>query len=296
MKQIKLGIDNGNYNTKSSEHLLYASGFTMSDREFITNEMQLFYDGAYYAIGGKRMSFQQDKTQEPDSFILSLPSVAHTMKNEGVNEAEIIFGVGLPIDIYGTQKQAFRNYFLRGDVNFEFEGARYRCRITDCKVFAQGHAALCRHYCALKDYTTITLVDIGGYTVDVLSLRDFKVDRGSCGSLRNGTITLFNDIRSELQRENIILTDALIGDAIAGRIQHADRDKIAATAERHVQHYHRELLNALRERGIDLKLPTVFAGGGAELLGSRLISPEVTTVDILDRFANAEGYKLLLGQ
>ena len=296
MKQIKLGIDNGNYNTKSSEYLLYASGFTMSDREFITNDMQLFYDGVYYAIGGKRMAFQQDKAKEQDTFILTLPSIAHTMSKAGVSEAEIILGVGLPIDIFGTQKQAFREYFLRDDMTFEFEGMRYYCHIADCKVFAQGHAALCRYYNTLKGYTTITLVDIGGYTVDILSLRDFKVDRGSCGSLRNGTITLFNSIRGELQRENIILTDALIGDAIAGRIQHADREKITAIAERHVQHYYRELLNALRERGIDLKLPTVFAGGGAELLGSRLISPEVTTVDILDRFANAEGYKLLLGQ
>ena len=296
MKQLKLGIDNGNYNTKSSERLLYASGFTMSDREFITNDTQLFYGGMYYAIGGKRMTFQQDKAKEQDTFILTLPSIAHAMKQDGTLEAEIMLGVGLPIDIYGMQRQAFREYFMRGDISFEFEGMHYRCHILDCKVFAQGHAALCRHYNALKVYTTITLVDIGGYTVDVLSLRDFKVDRGSCGSLRMETITLFNAIRSELQRENIILSDALIGDAITDRIQHADREKIVSVAERHVQHYYRELLNALREHGIDLKLPTVFAGGGAELLGDRLISPEVATVDLLDRFANAEGYKLLLGQ
>lgn len=49
--QLKLGIDNGNYNTKSSEQLLHESGFTQSDKEFITSDMQLFYDGAYYAIG-----------------------------------------------------------------------------------------------------------------------------------------------------------------------------------------------------------------------------------------------------
>ena len=295
MQQLKLGIDNGNYNTKSSEHLLHASGFTVSDREFITDDMQLFYDGAYYAIGGKRMAFQQDKTKEQDTFILSLPSIAHAMRKEGVSKADVVLGVGLPIDIYGTQKAAFRDYFLRGDVSFVYEGAQYRCHIADCKVFAQGHAALCRYYKSLQEYTVITLVDIGGYTVDVLSLRDFKVDSGSCGSLRMGTITLFNTIRNELQRENIILTDDLIGDAIEKRIQHGDREKIIATVDRLVQHYYRELLNALRERGIDLKLPIVFAGGGAELLGERLISPEVTTVEILDRFSNAEGYKLLLG-
>jgi len=296
MKTLKIGIDNGNYNTKSSEGMLYASGYAMSDREFITPDMQLYYGGAYYAIGGRRMSFQQDKTKEPDTFILSLPAIAHAMKQSGLSEAEIILGVGLSIDIYGTQKQDFKAYFMRDELSFTFEDEAYRCRIADCKVFAQGHAALCRHYNALKEYTTITLVDIGGYTVDVLSLRNFKVDRGSCGSLRMGTITLFNAIRGELQRENIILSDALIADAITGRIQHADKDRICALAERQVQHYCRELLNALRERGIDLKLPTIFAGGGAELLGHRLILPEVNTVDILDRFANAEGYKLLLGQ
>ena len=33
--------------------MLYASGFAVSDREFITSDMQLFYEGVYYAIGGK---------------------------------------------------------------------------------------------------------------------------------------------------------------------------------------------------------------------------------------------------
>lgn len=295
MTQLKIGIDNGNYNTKSSERMLYASGFTKSDREFITSDMQLFYEGAYYAIGGKRMNFQQEKTKEDDTFILTLPPIANAMKQTGVLAAEVILGVGLPIDIYGTQKEAFCMYFLRDDIRFRFEEVDYHCRIAECKVFAQGHAALCKYYQQLKECNSITLVDIGGYTVDVLTLHDFKVDRGSCASLRMGTITMFNDIRGELQQENIILPDALIADAMQGRIQHAEKDKIHMIVERRIQHYLKELLGALRERGLDLMLPVVFAGGGAELLGHRLHSREVNTVVILDRFANAEGYKLLLG-
>jgi plasmid segregation protein ParM len=293
--ELKLGIDNGNYNTKSSERMLYASGFTMSDKEFITDDMQLFYEGKYYAIGGKRMSFQQDKTKEDDAFILSLPVIADAMKRTDISSAEIVLGVGLPIDIYGTQKETFRKYFLRGSVSFEFEGISYCCRIMDCKVFAQGHAALCKYYQPLKGYNNITLVDIGGYTVDILTLHDFKADRGSCASLRMGTITLFNAIREELQQENIILSDTLISDAMQGRLQHVDKDRIQVIVERRMRHYLRELLNALRERGLDLKLPMVFVGGGAELIGKRLYSGEVNTIAILDRFANAEGYKLLLG-
>jgi plasmid segregation protein ParM len=295
MMVLKIGIDNGNYNTKSSERMLYASGFATSDREFITSDMQLFYEGVYYAIGGRRMSFQQDKTKEDDAFILTLPAIANAMRLTDASTADILLGVGLPIDIYGAQKEAFRQYFLRDDILFRFEDADYRCQIADCKVFAQGYAALCKYYQQLKEYNNITLVDIGGYTVDVLTLHDFKVDRGSCASLRMGTITLFNDIRSELQQENIILTDTLIADAMQGRIQHAEKEKISVITERRMQRYLKELLNALRERGLDLKLPVVFAGGGAELLGYRLHSREVNTIVILDRFANAEGYKLLLG-
>jgi plasmid segregation protein ParM len=162
-------------------------------------------------------------------------------------------------------------------------------------VFAQGHAALCKYYQQLKGCNNITLVDIGGYTVDILTFHDFKVDRGSCTSLRMGTITLFNTIRAELQQENIILSDTHITDAMQGCLQHSDMERIQIIVERHMQHYLRELLNALRERGLDLKLPVVFAGGGAELFGKRLYSGEVNTVTILDRFANAEGYKFLLG-
>lgn len=295
MTRIKIGIDNGNYNTKSSERMLYASGFAMSDKEFITSDMQLFYENTYYAIGGKRMNFQQEKTKEEDAFILTLPAIANAMKQAGVLSAEVFLGVGLPIDIYGAQKDAFRQYFLRDDIRFRFEQAEYHCRISECKVFAQGHAALCMYYQQLKENNSITLVDIGGYTVDVLTLHDFKVDRSSCASLRMGTITLFNDIRGELQQENIILSDALIADAMQGRIQHAEKDKIRMTVERRIQHYLKELLGALRERGLDLMLPVVFVGGGAELLNHRLHTREVNTIVILDRFANAEGYKLLLG-
>ena len=292
---IKLGVDNGNYNTKSSEGMLYASGYTASGEEFITDEMQLFYEGRYYAVGEHRMRFQQDKTKGPDAFILTLPAISGAMKKAGVSEAEIFLGVGLPIEAYGVQKDAFRQYFLRGEVDFRFEGADYRCRIMDCKVFAQGHAALCRYYPQLREYQSVTLVDIGGYTVDVLTMHNFRLDRSSCASLRMGTITLYTRIQDTLRQRDILLTDELVTDAIRGRIQHVDKDFIRQTVERAVREYVTELINALRERGLDLRLPTVFAGGGAELLKDSLSADGTNVVAVRDRVANADGYKLLLG-
>ncbi|KUO57876.1 MAG: hypothetical protein APF84_18410 [Gracilibacter sp. BRH_c7a] len=292
---IKLGVDNGNYNTKSSEGMLYASGYTASDKEFIMPEMQLYFEGRYHAIGERRLRFQQDKTKEQDAFILTLPAIADAMKKAGAANAEIALGVGLPIDSYGTQKEVFRRYFLRDSISFRFEGNFYRCRISECKVFAQGHAALCRYYPQLKEYRSITLVDIGGYTVDILTLHDFRLDRSSCASLRMGTITLYSRIQDTLQRSDILLSDDLITDAICGEIQHTDSKLVGAVVEQTVAAYCKELFNALRERGLDLRLPTVFAGGGAELLEPRLHGSGLNTVAVLNRFANADGYKLLMG-
>jgi len=292
---IKLGVDNGNYNTKSSEGMLYASGYTVSDREFITPEMQLYYEGNYYAIGERRLRFQQDKTREQDTFLLTLPAIAEAMRKAGVNNSEITLGVGLPIDSYGAQKDAFRNYFLRDNISFQFEGNSYRCRIVDCKVFAQGHAALCRYYPRLREYRSITLVDIGGYTVDILTVHNFRLERSSCVSLRMGTITFYSRIQDVLRKSDILLSDELVTDAIRGHIQHTDSVLIQTTVEQAVEVYCKELFNALRERGLDLRLPTVFAGGGAELLEPRLYGGDLNTVEVLNRFANADGYKLLLG-
>ena len=162
-------------------------------------------------------------------------------------------------------------------------------------MFAQGHAALCRYYQQLKGYRSITLIDIGGYTVDVLTVHNFRLDRSSCASLRMGTITLYSRIQDALKKNDILLSDELITDAIRGQIQHADRGRIETVVERSVAAYCKELFNALRERGLDLKLPTVFSGGGAELLESRLRGEGINTVAVLNRFANADGYRLLMG-
>lgn len=80
-----------------------------------------------------------------------------------------------------------------------------------------------------------------------------------------------------------------------GCIQHAEKETIRVIVERRIQHYLKELLNALRERGLDLKLPVVFTGGGAELLGYRLHSREVNTIIILDRFANGRRLQAPVG-
>lgn len=291
---LKLGVDNGNYNTKSSERLLYMSGFIESDAPSIDTERQLQYNGKYYAIGTGRMHVQNDKTQDDGAFLLTLPAIAEAMKRLNVQSQGIVLGVGLPIGVYGAQHAAFRDYFIRRNIAFTYGEDEYACDIVECKVFPQGYAALCKNYRLLDSYTDLTIADIGGYTVDVLSVRNKKPDKSSCISLPLGTITLFNRIKDALMQHSIRLTDEQVASAIRGSLQHIQSKRIIDIAKDHVHTYVRELHNALRERGIDLQFPMVFAGGGAELLSNVLQTSDIYTVAILDRFSNAEGYRFLL--
>lgn len=294
MEPIRLGVDNGNYNTKSSDRILYASGFSVQDTEFIVLDTQLQYAGKYYAIGERRMSFLQDKTKTDDVLILALPMLANAMRLAHTQEAEFLLGVGLPIAQFGLQKAAFREYFLRGALAFEYEETPYTAIIKDCQVFPQGYAALCNCYDQVKGFQTVTIVDIGGYTVDVMTVTDDKPLKSSCLSLRKGTILLFNQIRSTLQQRNITLPDTLISAAIRGESQHREKDTILIVTRELVQAYIKDLLNTLRECGLDLQLPVAFAGGGAELLAQELKAADVNVVAIMDRFANAQGYRMLM--
>ena len=91
-----------------------------------------------------------------------------------------------------------------------------------------------------------------------------------------------------------MLNDELIAEAINGRSQHKEKDWILMVATTQVQAYLKDLLNALREQGLDLNLPIAFAGGGAELLEKQLRTSGANVIDVFDRFANADGYKVLL--
>ncbi len=85
--------------------MLYASGYAASDKEFIVPEMQLYFEGKYYAIGERRLRFQQDKTREPDTFILTIPAIADAMKKAGTTNAEIALAWGCPSTVMAHRRK-----------------------------------------------------------------------------------------------------------------------------------------------------------------------------------------------
>ncbi len=287
-----IGVDNGNYNTKSSEGMIYTSGFTASDAPTLSIDNQLEYRGKYYAIGTNRMNVQHDKTVDDDVFILTLPAIAHAMKKSGLYESEIVLGVGLPISLLGAQRERFRKYFIRENIEFTWAGEDFYIDITDCKVFGQGYAMFGAYYSVVKQYGTVTIIDIGGYTVDIVTLNKNNPENLFHRSLPMGTIIHFNNIKNELLKSNIILSDEQITAAFFGLVEHLEKPLIEETIATLSRRYVKSLYNSIGEMGIDLKSPVALAGGGAEVMSKYLKSKDIYCVAVFDKFANADGYKI----
>jgi len=295
--RILLGLDNGNKCTKTSEGYISESGFTKSNTEPISSSNLLIYEGKFYSIGGQRLSVQMDKTINQDAFILSLPAIADAVNKAGIEgQADVILGVGLPIISYGTLKKKFREYFLRWDIEFNFNKKDYKINVAECRVYPQGYASLITVF---NNYRNIlcNIIDIGGYTVDIFRVENGIIDTKSCYSLPDGIITLIANVQQELLKMNIRLTEGQVQDIIAGKEPVIFEADVKEIVEAIAKEYTENILAKIQEYGFEFRNATVFTGGGSILLQKYIEeSSRVKYADFLDQFANARGYKILLEQ
>ena len=139
-------------------------------------------------------------------------------------------------------------------------------------------------------------IDIGGFTTNYLLMRNGRPCLDYCDSLEKGVITMYNEIISSINSEHDILLEERDIDGILEGKTGFYPEMVVRTAENMVRNFVTDLLNSIRERGIDTKSTyTVFIGGGSILLkrfleqSSRLNQFQF----IEDIYANAKGYDIL---
>ena len=121
---------------------------------------------------------------------------------------------GLPLTSYGREKPAFRKYLLRNagqPSEFGYEGKKYRITIEDVLLFPQGFTALMTQPDLLADEPSLLLLDIGGWTVDLMRIDNGRPIIGTCHSLEFGMIRCIDEVRERVrQNTGLSLTDAQI--------------------------------------------------------------------------------------
>ena len=208
----------------------------------------------------------------------------------------IQLAVGLPPAHYGTQYKRFAQYFLnRGVIGFEFNGRKYSICITEAVCFPQALAATAPVFKRLQLGTVAkaTVIDIGGFTADYLSLRYGAADWASCDSLENGVITLYNRLLSKIRADHDLLLEETDIDSILTGCSTEYGSEIQTLVERGAESFVADLFRTLRERKIELRTgKVIFVGGGSLLLRKQIEkSGKVGTAIFVEEIgANAAWY------
>ena len=298
-QRIIIPVDHGNRNLKT-ENYVFTSGVMESDCRPMLGEF-IYYNDKYYSISDQRIPYMRDKSNDERFFILTLFGIVKEAKRLGIDVDNTILKVELPVGLtpkhYGALHKKFRMYFMnRGRQNVLYEGKEYKIQIENAASFPQAYAAAMTDYKEIAEYSKVTTVDIGGFTMDYLLLRNGKPDLAVCDSLEKGVITLYNKIISRVNADYDILLEEADIDSIIKK-EKTDFDKsVIKLVQDMTKMYVDDILGTLRERGLDLKSGcVVFIGGGALLLREYLENSDKTgkCIFIEDISANAKGYRIL---
>lgn len=294
-----IAIDHGNRNMKT-ENLIFTSGLQVSEKQPPFGDFMIYKD-RYYALTEQRIPYQKDKTLDERFFNLTLFSIVKELEREKEDFSgkmlRINLPVGLPPKHYGSLYHKFEEYLYRDDIlDVTYRGKNYTLCISDVVAFPQDYAAAMTIYGRLKEYVRVIVIDLGGFTLDYLLMRNGQPDLGVCDSLDNGVIKLYNSVASRISAEHDILLEELDMDQI---IQDKPTDypaEITRTVQGMAKLFTEDFLGGLRERSIDLKSGgVVFVGGGSLLLEKyiRESGKVGNCIFLPDLQANAKGYGIL---
>lgn len=295
---IIIGIDTGNRCIKTVS-TAFVSGLKTFDTQppFMGNVLQ--YNGKFFAQTNERGEYQRDKTKTDDYFAMSLIAIAQELNHRGVATeypVKVSLGVGLPPLHLPKLKKSFKEYFERGGVTFSYNDRPYAIEIADVQVFAQGYAAIFADFNEIKQHPSAYIVDIGGYTTDVIALRYGKVDLSLCQTLSYGLIHMYNDVVSHIQLEGLDTpSESMLDNMLETRVEPIQGmlDILLADANE----YANKIIRKIEELGISLMLSRgVFIGGGSAMLEEFIRNTGKTNnpIFIRDIYANACGYEAFM--
>lgn len=293
-----ISVDHGNYAVKTP-HVSFISGLSEHTVKPPLSDEVLEYGGSYWTLSGRRLPYMRDKTQDQRFFILTLFAIAKELELAGQHPAyEVIdLAVGLPPEHYGMLRDKFAQYFRRETpVNFVYKDKPMTISIRHVFVYPQAYAAVIPQSGQLLKTLRVFIVDIGGFTTDVLLLRNGKPDLQFCRSLESGIITMNNAIIGKVSAQHDMkIEDEHISAVLLGR-ETILPDDVKKAIRDAAQMHAKDIVDQLRELQVDLRTnPAIFIGGGSILLRPLLEhSPLVAQASFVeDPKANAIGYELL---
>lgn len=264
-KTYVIGIDHGYGNMKTC-HFIFKSGVTEEDEVPAMNCTYILYNGKCYVIGEHHKVFNWSKTDDDHYYILTLAAIAKELERIGIDKADVILAVGLPLNWVNKQKDKFKEYlFKKTDVTFNYCGKKYVIHIKDIEVYPQSFSAIAARLPEFKGNTM--LVDIGNGTINTLMISDgipqrdtMKTDELGVNKCLTTIQDMIMDTMGKYLTDNDIEKYLINGDLDIN-------NNIKDLMKKGVDKYIEDVFNTLKKRGYDPDLHKLYlVGGGARII------------------------------
>ena len=182
MNPLVIAVDTGNKNIKTPHTEPFNSGLICHGAiPPAVKSDTLLFDGNYYTLTQSRIPYMYNKTTDWSYYVLTLIAIAKEMMAMGYVrpvqkqvKQDVCLAMGLPPTHIHDLASEYDKYFGRDGrrVVFTYNNVDFEVRIVRVMVFPQGVAAIAPYMSKImarpEAYTYI--IDIGGYTTDVVNL------------------------------------------------------------------------------------------------------------------------------
>lgn len=293
---IIIGVDVGNGYTKTVSSSFVSSVRDYGETKPALPDMCIKYNDHYYVVGGERTKTKTDIKNDNTDLILALAGIGMELSNRKIygDKIHIILSEGLPIERCIAENKEFdKKYYLKGQkVEFEFENIPRTIVIDDVIVNPQAVSGVAELINKRAIPKRCLVVDIGSWTVDVLSIENYRPQSANVHSFLNGIINCMLSCNEEIRRRTGMevlesqIQDIMMGDKMALP------PKYSNIVVSQIEKYVKAIYDTLIENKYNIETSyIVFMGGGASIVeryGRDLFPMAMFLNDI---HANAIGYE-----
>jgi plasmid segregation protein ParM len=295
---MKIGIDIGNYQIKTSENIIFDSKVT-TEKFFGTDADKLTISNKTYYLGEGNLEIESRKFDKENFLPLLLGAICKSTDADAIDLA-----LGLPII-------QFKNKDTRAELINMLQGNSYKVVynnipstkfIRSVQVFPEGISG----YLYLKNqgllnavgYRDAVLIDVGGKTTDIALIKNNKATLPT--SVGVGTIDIYYSIAKALRERyyDAKIDVEKIQDYLDKGFYYKGEKQDITFAINTTKVLFKQIYDELK---INYSIETeavVVIGGGAKILGSAFKKniPGIIIMENIDRdiFSNAKGYKMLM--